>query len=115
MLLVEQHARKALKYADRVYVMARGRIELSGPAAEALRRLDEIEDPYLRGTSETEEDHIERLRRKNKKKQWKRQRVRERELERLTGKILSTRTAEDDDYYLDNERRLRAWAKRVRR
>ena len=114
-MIVEQHAHKALKYADRMYLMARGQILLELSAAEALERLDEIEDAYLRGTSETEEDHIERLRRKNKKKQWKRQRVRERELERLTGKIVSTRREEDDEYYFDVERRLRSWAKRVRR
>jgi branched-chain amino acid transport system ATP-binding protein len=114
-LIVEQHAHKALKYADRMYLMARGQILLDLPAAEALARIDEIEAAYLRGTSETEEDHIERLRRKNKRKQWKRQRVRERELERLSGTIISTRRAEDDDYYFDTERRLRAWAKRVRR
>ncbi len=114
-LIVEQHAHKALRYADRMYLMARGQILLELPAQEALERIDEIEAAYLRGTSETEEDHIERLRRKNKKKQWKRQRVRERELYRLSGKVISTRRAEDDDYYLDNERRLRAWAKRVRR
>ena len=105
-LIVEQHAHKALKYADRMYLMARGQILLELPAAEAIARLDEIEDAYLRGTSETEEDHIERLRRKNKRKQWRRQRVRERELERLTGKIVSTRKAEDDDYYFEKERKL---------
>ena len=71
-LIVEQHAHKALKYADRMYLMARGQILLELPAAEAIQRLDEIEDAYMRGTSETEEDHIERLRRKNKRKQWKR-------------------------------------------
>ena len=71
-LIVEQHAHKALKYADRMYLMARGQILLELPADEAIQRLDEIEDAYLRGTSETEEDHLERLRRKNKKKQWKR-------------------------------------------
>ena len=114
-LIIEQHARKALKYADRMYLMARGQILLELPAEEALLRLDEIEHAYLRGTSETEEDHIERLRRKNKKKQWKRQRVRERELARLSGKIVSTRKEEDDEYYLDTEQRLRSWAKRVRR
>ena len=114
-LIVEQHAHKALKYADRMYLMARGQILLELSAAEALQRLDEIEDAYLRGTSETEEDHIERLRRKNKKKQWKRQRVRERELERLTGKVISTRREQDDDYYFEVERQLRSWAKRVRR
>ena len=46
-LLVEQHARKALEYADRAYVMRRGRIELSGPAAEMRSRIGEIEDHYL--------------------------------------------------------------------
>ena len=115
-LIVEQHARKALKYSDRLYLMARGQILLELPATEAIERLDEIEDAYLRGTSETEEDHLERLRRKNKKKQWKRLRVRERELERLTGKIVSTRRAEDDEFYLEAEqdRRKRAWAVRRR-
>jgi branched-chain amino acid transport system ATP-binding protein len=46
-LLVEQHVRKALKYADRAYVMRRGRIELSGTAAELRARISEIEDQYL--------------------------------------------------------------------
>ncbi len=36
-LIVEQHAHKALKYADRMYLMARGQILLELPAAEALR------------------------------------------------------------------------------
>jgi branched-chain amino acid transport system ATP-binding protein len=46
-LLVEQHVRKALLYADRVYVMRRGRIELSGTATEIRRRLTEVEEHYL--------------------------------------------------------------------
>ena len=46
-LLVEQHVRKALLYADRVYVMRRGLIELSGTAAEMRSRIDEIENKYL--------------------------------------------------------------------
>jgi branched-chain amino acid transport system ATP-binding protein len=46
-LLVEQHVRKALQYADRAYVMRRGRIELSGTAAELSSRIGEIEDQYL--------------------------------------------------------------------
>ena len=67
-LIVEQHAHKALKYADRMYLQWRpGQILMVLPAAEAIGRLDEIEDAYLRGTSETEEDHIERKRRKDKK------------------------------------------------
>ena len=48
-LLVEQHVRQALKYADRVYVMARGRIEMSLPADEARQRIDEIEETYMAG------------------------------------------------------------------
>ena len=46
-LLVEQHVRQALKFADRVYVMQRGRIALSGPASEITGRLSEIEAAYL--------------------------------------------------------------------
>jgi len=114
-LIVEQHAHKALKFADRMYLMARGQILLELPADEAIERLDEIEEAYLKGTSETEEDHIERLRRKNKKKMWRRQRVRERELARLTGKVLSTRSEEDDDYYLEAERQRRDSAQARRR
>jgi len=114
-LIVEQHAHKALKYADRMYLMARGQIVMALPADEAIQRLDEIEEAYLRGASETEEDHLERLRRKRLKKQWRRQRVRERELARLTGKIVSTRREEEDEYYFDAERQRREWAKRVRR
>lgn len=106
-LIVEQHARKALAVSDRMYLMARGQILLELPAAEALRRLDEIEETYLTGTSETEEDHIERLRRKNKRKAWRRLRVRERELTRLSGKLASTRTAAEDDFYFERERQRR--------
>ena len=46
-LLVEQHVRKALRYADRAYVMRRGRIDLSGTATELRSRIKEIEDHYL--------------------------------------------------------------------
>jgi len=113
-LIVEQHARKALRYADRMYLMARGQILLELPAAEAIERLDEIEDAYLSGTSETEEDHLERQRRKSKRKAWRRQRVRERELERLTGQVASTRRAEDDDFYFEVERRRRDTAEHLR-
>lgn len=49
-LLVEQHVRQALRYADRAYVMRRGRIEISGTAAELTDRLAEIEDSYLATT-----------------------------------------------------------------
>ncbi len=114
-LIVEQHARKALKYSDRMYLMARGQIQLELSSAEALGRLDEIEETYLRGTAETEDDHIERKRRFDKRKVWRRQRVREHELTRLSGQIVSTRREEDDDYYFEGERQRREWAQRMRR
>jgi ABC-type branched-subunit amino acid transport system ATPase component len=46
-LLVEQHVRQALKIADRVYLMERGRISLSGTTEEMRGQLDEIEAAYL--------------------------------------------------------------------
>jgi branched-chain amino acid transport system ATP-binding protein len=49
-LLVEQHVRQALRYADRAYVMRRGRLVLSGSADELRGRLTEIEDSYLATT-----------------------------------------------------------------
>ena len=48
-LLVEQHVRQALKIADRVYLMERGKITLSGSAQEIGGQLDEIEASYLSG------------------------------------------------------------------
>ena len=46
-LLVEQHVRQALHIADRVYVMQRGRIVMSGTAEEVHGRIDEVEATYL--------------------------------------------------------------------
>jgi branched-chain amino acid transport system ATP-binding protein len=46
-LLVEQHVRQALQVADRVYVMERGRIVLSGTSSEVIGQLDKIEAAYL--------------------------------------------------------------------
>jgi branched-chain amino acid transport system ATP-binding protein len=46
-LLVEQHVRHALDVADRVYVMQRGRIRITGTAAEIRGQLHEIEAAYL--------------------------------------------------------------------
>jgi branched-chain amino acid transport system ATP-binding protein len=46
-LLVEQHVRKALRYADRAYVMRRGRIEIAGSAASIAEQIEEIEAKYL--------------------------------------------------------------------
>lgn len=50
-LLVEQHIRQVLKVADRVHILRRGKIEISGTAAEIWDRLDEIEAAYLSGAS----------------------------------------------------------------
>jgi branched-chain amino acid transport system ATP-binding protein len=46
-LIVEQYARKAIDYADRVYVMRGGRIVMSLGAGEARGRLADIEAAYL--------------------------------------------------------------------
>ncbi len=46
-LLVEQHVRQALTIADRVYLMRRGRIILSGTSEEIVGQLDKIEAAYL--------------------------------------------------------------------
>jgi branched-chain amino acid transport system ATP-binding protein len=51
-LLVEQHVRKVLHYADRVLLMQRGRLMLSLDAEEARARIDEIEDFYLTTATE---------------------------------------------------------------
>ena len=48
-LLVEQHVRQALRIADRVLVMRRGQIVLSGTATEINGQLHEIEAAYLSG------------------------------------------------------------------
>ena len=87
-LIVEQHARKALKYSDRMYLMARGQILLELSADEAIARLDEIEELYLGARRRPRKTTSNGYRRKNKRKAWRRLRVRERELARLTGKIV---------------------------
>jgi branched-chain amino acid transport system ATP-binding protein len=53
-LMVEQYARKALEYADRVYVMAGGHIRMALEAQEAQERLGEIEAAYLSGEPVTD-------------------------------------------------------------
>lgn len=54
-LMVEQHARKALAYADRAIVMQRGRIVLDLSGEEARARIQEIEESYMTRKSEVEE------------------------------------------------------------
>jgi branched-chain amino acid transport system ATP-binding protein len=46
-LLVEQHVRQALKVADRVYVMQRGRVAIEGAVDDIRGRIDEVEATYL--------------------------------------------------------------------
>ena len=46
-LLVEQHVRQALKFADRAYIMRRGTVEISGTTAELMSRISDIEETYL--------------------------------------------------------------------
>jgi branched-chain amino acid transport system ATP-binding protein len=48
-LVVEQHALQALELADRGYVLVRGRVQLSGPAADLRDRLGDLERSYLTG------------------------------------------------------------------
>jgi branched-chain amino acid transport system ATP-binding protein len=48
-LIVEQHAHKALQYADRAVVMRRGRVQLALSGEEARRRIDEVEQADLTG------------------------------------------------------------------
>jgi branched-chain amino acid transport system ATP-binding protein len=50
-LIVEQHARKALAYADWAVVLRNGQVEMSVPADEARARLSDIEDAYLSGAA----------------------------------------------------------------
>jgi branched-chain amino acid transport system ATP-binding protein len=50
-LLVEQYVHKALAIADRVYVMDRGRIAISGTASDLRERVDEIQASYLTGAA----------------------------------------------------------------
>jgi branched-chain amino acid transport system ATP-binding protein len=49
-LLVEQHVGQALEVADRVYLMGRGRILLTGTSDEVRRDLDKVEAAYLTRT-----------------------------------------------------------------
>ncbi|KRD03959.1 MULTISPECIES: ABC transporter ATP-binding protein [unclassified Streptomyces] len=49
-LLVEQHVRKVLDVADRVYVLHRGHVTMTGTPAELRGNLDAIESSYLART-----------------------------------------------------------------
>ncbi|MFI7501870.1 ABC transporter ATP-binding protein [Streptomyces sp. NPDC049687] len=53
-LLVEQHVRKVLDIADRVYVLHRGRVTMTGTPEELRGNLDAIESSYLARTTADE-------------------------------------------------------------
>ncbi|MGW4985220.1 ABC transporter ATP-binding protein [Streptomyces mirabilis] len=63
-LLVEQHVRKVLDIADRVYVLHRGRITMTGTPKELRGNLDAIESSYLaektaaEKTAEEKKSHV---------------------------------------------------------
>jgi branched-chain amino acid transport system ATP-binding protein len=48
-LVVEQHVRQALEIADRVYVLQRGEIVMSGSSDEIARDIGTVEQAYLSG------------------------------------------------------------------
>ena len=50
-LMIEQHAHKALRYSDRAIVMRRGRVQLALTSEEARLRMNEVEQAYLTGGS----------------------------------------------------------------
>lgn len=50
-VLVEQFAHLALKYADRAYVLQRGSIAIEGTATDILADIDSVERSYLGGSN----------------------------------------------------------------
>jgi branched-chain amino acid transport system ATP-binding protein len=50
-VLVEQHIRQALKVADTVYVLQRGRTVFHADATSAMAQIDQIERAYLEGAT----------------------------------------------------------------
>jgi branched-chain amino acid transport system ATP-binding protein len=57
-LLVEQHVRQALTVADRVYVVQRGKIVMSGTANEVAKDIEQVERAYLSGVVDTEHQEL---------------------------------------------------------
>lgn len=51
-LVVDQHLQTALKWADRGYVLSRGRIAMSGSSQELLDRREDVLASYLSGGSD---------------------------------------------------------------
>ncbi len=50
-VLVEQHVRQALRVADTVYVLQRGRFVFHGDATSATAQIEQIEKAYLEGAT----------------------------------------------------------------
>lgn len=46
-LVVDQHARRVLRFSDRAYVLHRGEMVLTGTGSEMLSRIGEVEATYL--------------------------------------------------------------------
>jgi branched-chain amino acid transport system ATP-binding protein len=46
-LIVEQQVQTALRWADRAYVMRRGRVDLAGQSPQLLERIEEVTSLYL--------------------------------------------------------------------
>jgi branched-chain amino acid transport system ATP-binding protein len=55
-VLVEQNLQRALKVADRAYVLQRGRVTMAGTAKELSARRAEIQATYLTGGGTTSDD-----------------------------------------------------------
>jgi branched-chain amino acid transport system ATP-binding protein len=48
-LMVEQHVDQALRVADRVLVLARGRVSFAGPARDLVGQRERLASAYLGG------------------------------------------------------------------
>jgi ABC-type branched-subunit amino acid transport system ATPase component len=55
-VLVEQHVHKALEVADKVVVMRRGSVVLSGDASDLRNRVDDIQNAYLAASGADDEE-----------------------------------------------------------
>ena len=113
-LIVEQHARKALKYSDRMYFMSRGQIRMEMASAEALTRLDEIEEAYSPARPSPRRTTSSASVARTCARRGAAARP-ERELRRLTATQVSRRHTSEDDSILDRDQQRRDWQMRARR
>ncbi|MDB5840459.1 MAG: transporter ATP-binding protein [Herminiimonas sp.] len=68
-LLVEQNANMALKYADQGYIMENGKIVLEG-SAEELRNNEDVREFYLGGGTGSERRSFKNLKSYKRRKRW---------------------------------------------